>query len=317
MNELERHDPEAGPRRIVLLLQERPEWWDDDPAVSFAAALAVAHSARLHVVRPNASTGARCLRSLEARLEAELAARGADWSADVLEWRRAGDPARQAVRLAEELDADLIVVEVAARHGLERLRLDPRVELVVRHAACPVLVAGGETATRIAGDPVPRSALVAVDGSAESRAALELVAGLARANDFEIDAVRVIEDRALPTPHGRLMGPEYLAERLVPLEEARNEVEGWIAAMNGPARRLALPIVRVGNPALVLGELARAGHYDLVACGTRGGASRRHALSGRVSDTLLGLGAPTLVVRSGRAAARVLDGVAVAATTEA
>ena len=51
-----------------------------------------------------------------------------------------GDVAKTICRVAEEINADVIVVGSHGRTGLERLFLGSVSEHVVRHAPCPVLV---------------------------------------------------------------------------------------------------------------------------------------------------------------------------------
>ncbi|HTM22059.1 MAG TPA: universal stress protein, partial [Kofleriaceae bacterium] len=54
---------------------------------------------------------------------------------------RIGAPAREIVELAEEVEADIVVVGTHGRHGINRLVLGSVAEHVVRDAHCPVLVA--------------------------------------------------------------------------------------------------------------------------------------------------------------------------------
>jgi nucleotide-binding universal stress UspA family protein len=51
-----------------------------------------------------------------------------------------GDPASEVVRLAEEEGAEMIVMGTHGRTGLTRLLMGSVAELIVRRAACPVLV---------------------------------------------------------------------------------------------------------------------------------------------------------------------------------
>ena len=53
---------------------------------------------------------------------------------------RAGRPYEQIVRLAREIDADLIVLSTRGHSGLKHLLLGSTAERVVRNAPCPVLV---------------------------------------------------------------------------------------------------------------------------------------------------------------------------------
>lgn len=51
-----------------------------------------------------------------------------------------GDPAREIVRMAESVEADLIIVGTHGRRGIRRLLLGSVAEHVMRRASCPVLV---------------------------------------------------------------------------------------------------------------------------------------------------------------------------------
>jgi universal stress protein A len=53
---------------------------------------------------------------------------------------RIGKPWVEIIRLAKELDADLIVVSTHGRTGLAHVLLGSTAEQIVRHAGCPVLV---------------------------------------------------------------------------------------------------------------------------------------------------------------------------------
>jgi len=50
-----------------------------------------------------------------------------------------GDPAREIVSVAKEMEADMIVMSTHGRTGLTRLLMGSVAEVVVRRAACPVL----------------------------------------------------------------------------------------------------------------------------------------------------------------------------------
>ena len=51
-----------------------------------------------------------------------------------------GDPAREIVRVAAQIDAGLVIVATAGRRGVSHLLLGSVAEKVVRTAGCPVLV---------------------------------------------------------------------------------------------------------------------------------------------------------------------------------
>ena len=50
-----------------------------------------------------------------------------------------GDPATEIVRVAQEEQADILVVGTHGRSGITRLLMGSVAEQVIRHAACPVL----------------------------------------------------------------------------------------------------------------------------------------------------------------------------------
>lgn len=51
-----------------------------------------------------------------------------------------GNPAWEIVKLAQQIQADLIVLPSHGRHGLSRIAIGSVAERVVRYASCPVLV---------------------------------------------------------------------------------------------------------------------------------------------------------------------------------
>jgi nucleotide-binding universal stress UspA family protein len=75
----------------------------------------------------------RAKQTLDERLAARI-------EAGIRTHARVGDPGREIVRLARELDTDLIVIPSHGRHGLDRILLGSVAERVVRLAPCPVLV---------------------------------------------------------------------------------------------------------------------------------------------------------------------------------
>jgi universal stress protein A len=53
---------------------------------------------------------------------------------------RRGEPCREIIRAASELQIDLIILSTHGRSGVARMVLGSTAEKVVRHAGCPVLV---------------------------------------------------------------------------------------------------------------------------------------------------------------------------------
>src|SRR5918997_2530937 len=101
---------------------------------------------------------------------------------------REGQPAEEIIAIAEELDADLVVVGSRRVGRVKRLITGSVSEGVVHRASCPVLVVcGGEGAW-----PVGR-VVVADDGSGPARRAGDLAAGIANLSGAEVVVVRAYE----------------------------------------------------------------------------------------------------------------------------
>jgi nucleotide-binding universal stress UspA family protein len=72
--------------------------------------------------------------------EAALRAVPADGHVDIFSHALRGDAASTIVGLAEDIEADLVIVGTHGRRGLKRLLLGSTAEKVMREAGCPVLV---------------------------------------------------------------------------------------------------------------------------------------------------------------------------------
>jgi universal stress protein A len=129
-----------------------------DAALAHAEALAKQQGARLsivHVEEPPLAYGGGELYygipepSSERILEMLEDVTPADTSVPFTHRLTMGDPAGEVVRLAEEEQADMIVLGTHGRTGLTRLLMGSVAEAIVRHAPCPVLVYR-ETAEKLA-----------------------------------------------------------------------------------------------------------------------------------------------------------------------
>lgn len=132
--------------------------------------------------------------------------------------------------------------------------------------------------------------LVGVDGSAESRAAVDYAVDLARETGRDLFLAFVTEP---PIP-----------VELVP-DEGPDELRQWAEnVLSGMAQRAARTGIGVetavlsGAPAETLASAARAGAIDLVVVGHRGRNAVARALLGSVADRLAQISPkPLLVVR--------------------
>ncbi len=110
-------------------------------ALREAAALAAERpDTDIHVLAVVDAIDERNAAYLEARAAAALQGVGAPDGPQVVPHVLTGDVAREIVRMAEDVEADLIIVGTHGRRGLRRLLLGSVAEHVTRWARCPVLV---------------------------------------------------------------------------------------------------------------------------------------------------------------------------------
>lgn len=173
--------------------------------------------------------------------------------------------------------AELIVV---GRHGertFGELLIGSTAERVVRTGSTSVLV--------VAGPPTApyRRPLVAFDGSASARLALELTARLcAGSPPAALDVVHVIAPTHAPIAGDLPLAPTASGEVA---RRVRAEIDACLAPL-GLDLAWHLDVV-VGDPRTQLLATARARGSDLVAVGTHGRTGLRRALVGSVAEAVI------------------------------
>jgi nucleotide-binding universal stress UspA family protein len=193
-----------------------------------------------------------------------------------------GHPGAEIVRVAEEAEADLVVVGSHGRTGLAAVLIGSTAEHVAKRANCPVLVARGP------GTAIQRI-LLATDGSEHSHRAMERL-------------------RDLPLPHVAVTALHvtesfYASPGLVPAlrEEFERTVEEVRRAQRQNAELLAegtrrfleaagytaTPTVRTGSAAEEILAAAREEASDLIVVGARGLSPAREFFLGSVSGRVL------------------------------
>lgn len=205
-----------------------------------------------------------------------------------------GDPRDAIVAAAKQGKSDLIVVGARGLGAVASLLLGSVSLGVTRDAPCPVLVCHGR--------PRPvRRLVIAHDGSADARTALDFCSRLPFAADITAYLVGVVEP--LPYPATAPEGIEPALKAL--MKNAENETRSKLAASLDEAAAILRPHVRgvdivmpTGAPASMILAQAQAHDADLIVVGARGlGAFRRMAL-GSVSESVLHQAkCPVLVVR--------------------
>lgn len=142
--------------------------------------------------------------------------------------------------------------------------------------------------------------LVAVDGSASARRAVEWTAGLAARTGATVIAAHVISDPEWPVrtrPSLAPLPPDYPQRWREEVREAL--VDGWTDPLHDLGPRLETRLLG-GQPAKVLLAVAAEEDCDLVVLGNRGRGGLRELLLGSVSsNVLLNATSPVAVIRGG------------------
>jgi len=206
---------------------------------------------------------------------------------------REGLPAEETIALAEELDADLVVVGSRRVGRVKRLTTGSVSEGVVHRASCPVLVVcGGEGAW-----PVGR-VVVGDDGSEPARRAGDLAAEIANVSGAEVLVVRAYEHPPEPvggwSAQDRRELDEVLWQNRRDLKKRAEQLEEIVRCR--PKTRL---VKAKAASAMNLVAEEKEGGQTLLAVGTRGLSAPKRALLGSVStETLRAADGPVLIAPS-------------------
>ena len=205
-----------------------------------------------------------------------------------------GDPRKVIVDAATKAGSDLIVLGARGLGAVASFLLGSVSIGVTRHAPCPVLVCRG------AARPV-RSVTLAVDGSADARAAVDYFAGLPLPSGLRVRLVAVVEPLRYPTSAPGFIGDTLRAAMQDFENESRQHLEAALAPLATMLRSRVQDVVTTtptGPPAATILREAELNDSDVIVVGARGlGALERVAL-GSVSEAVLRHApCPVLVVR--------------------
>jgi nucleotide-binding universal stress UspA family protein len=218
-----------------------------------------------------------------------------------------GDPVDVLLGAAEYEHADLLVVGSRGVGNRQELALGSTSLRVLQAARVPVLVVPARRPGAVPADELRlRHVLVGVDRSEASRAALELAADVAMALGGSLSVLEVVEfvpPFPLPDPATDVGGGDERsrASTLALVEdEVRDIRERGVGVQ---------VIVRSGDPAPTLLEVADDVDADLVVVGTRGRGGPAELLLGSVARTVADRARrPTLVVPAAAGARRLRRG---------
>ena len=152
---------------------------------------------------------------------------------------------------------------------------------------------------------MPGTIICGVDGSHDSRAALNVAAGLAERLGTRLVLAHAVEYARIPydaaVPLGGLAPQVGIAERHETDEEAGERLLEHVAFQSGleqAGRRVV-----IGDPAERLAELADDEGAELIVVGSRGRGAFKAAFLGSVSNSLVGVArCPVLIVPPGAVA---------------
>lgn len=224
------------------------------------------------------------------RLEGEvekIRAAGGEVSKTYVEF---GRPDAEIVRLAEDIDAGLIVVGSRGFGPLRRAVMGGVSRSVVRHAHCPVLVVRG-------GQPLG-PVLVCVDGSKGAAEAARAGAEISAATGAALHVVYVMRaERYRPQ-----FGPEAWEGWQKNLARASRDARSWVeeqADLLQTGTRSVEAHLAFGEPAREVVRLAGEVGAGLIVVGSRGLGGVRRMLLGSVSDSVVEHApCPVMVVRA-------------------
>jgi nucleotide-binding universal stress UspA family protein len=196
---------------------------------------------------------------------------------------REGHPVTEILREAERFDADLVVVGSRGLTGLRGFLLGSVARTVAERCERPVLVARAPRNQL-------REVIVATDGSVHAENAASFFARFPLPDAAWSTLIHVVRPfRSIPGYlHVELKGMakagvELRRKQLALGESLLAATSAKLSGLGRPARTL----LRVGNPATEILELAERRHADLVVTGARGASLLQGLLVGSVAERLL------------------------------
>lgn len=206
-----------------------------------------------------------------------------------------GHPAREIVRQAERLPADLLVMGTHGRGGFERLFLGSVTEKVLRSTSVPVLTVSPPV-ERV-GTVVFKTILCPIEFSDPSTRALEYALMLAQESDARLILLHVVEalvDAQALGEQSHFSVPEY---RRYLESDARARLQ---AVIPEAARRWCTPDERVvsGKAYRVILDIAEAEKAEIIVMGVHGkGALNRLFFGSTTHHVIREARCPVLTLR--------------------
>jgi nucleotide-binding universal stress UspA family protein len=210
-----------------------------------------------------------------------------------------GSADAEIVRLAEELDAGLVILGSRGFGPLRRAVMGSVSSSVVRHAHGSVLVVRGDGRE---GDHLPGRILLAFDGSKEANAATRAAVEISRATGSELHVVYALNaEPQMPYPDP-VMSDTWKEN----LEEIKRKSRAWVdqqvERVEAEGAKVEDVHVAFGKPDGVIVKLGEELEAGLIVTGSRGLGGVRRALMGSVSDSVVHHAHCSVLVVRGRRA---------------
>jgi nucleotide-binding universal stress UspA family protein len=204
------------------------------------------------------------------------------------------DPVHAILGAAARQRADLIVMSTHGRGGLSRMLYGSVADQILRHATIPVLLVPSVVEHAWPADG-PLSLLVPLDGSELAAEALPPADLLTELFGARLTLLGVVQPMPYPL-YGA--GYAYVPYGLdAEVAEARGYLDDRAMRLSGDGARVETEVV-VGEPARVIGEVARGRDVDVVVMATHGHGGLSRVILGSVATaTLRHTTAPLLLVR--------------------
>jgi nucleotide-binding universal stress UspA family protein len=181
---------------------------------------------------------------------------------------RHGDPKTTILELAEDLQAELIVIGSNCKNTMERLLIGSVCQAVLNRASCPVIVA--KTPCGLAQEAAPgfRNILIPVDNSAFSDAAVKWLANFSWAQNTQFVVAAAVEQDT-------------------DFEEVNQTLNKRAADLSANLRTNKVTTVTApGEPGQAIIDLARECNADLIVMGSHGRTGLKKVILGSVSQAV-------------------------------
>lgn len=278
---------EASERSLALAAQVADQF--NARRLHLVHVVSIPTAAVLPALSPSSEAGQRALSQAETELGTVSVPKTAS---RVTREVRAGNPADQLARVAEEISADLVVVAGRGHSVLAEMLLGSVPSSLIRVARCPVLIHAGSTHAQPFQD-----ILAAVDLSPISRNVLENAFGMANRYGATVRVLSLFEHPFFESASGILPKAIGQAEIEALGEEHRKHVMELIARVPANGAKVEVEVMSKAPPANVILDVARMLDADLIVLGTSGqGAWHRMILGSTANFVLSRASCPVLVV---------------------